>query len=469
MKISRHSLEKPLGKKERSLFVCSMIVEANTDATGNSASSSTSSLRTNDKAIERSSRNVCNSACISCIKSNRMVEATVPLDDLVAARLGRSIKLDDTIEKDAKAATVLKITRIQDVGRSQYIRNTTSSRICLTIVNYNNPVLLINTSACCNLGPETHLDRLERNLATNTLRNLVTTRNPVKKLNSSSGISSETDKSINAFQLSRVEEEPTLSNIGISRSSNTTKSSSSSVTSKLLLRPLNSRASLPFKRKARPAIQWSEQKLARDAAAAALRGVAASAYPNIAQRGLLLNPGELKSVDTLVSLAADSTTAVKLLNGIPRGDEISERIGRQVTLKSIEMRLRSKVTAGTGVDQEHRIIVVYDRQTNAAACSVADVLASSNVLYPRNLENRRRFRILFDRIVQLNASAESGSHKIIKWYRRLNHPVTFNAGDAGTVADITTGSLYCLVIGSEAAGATAGTVSGRVRVRFDDH
>ena len=58
---------------------------------------------------------------------------------------------------------------------------------------------------------------------------------------------------------------------------------------------------------------------------------------------------------------------------------------------------------------------------------------------------------------------------MIKWYRRLNHPVTFNAGDAGTVADITTGSLYFLVVGSEAAGATAGTVSGRVRVRFDDH
>lgn len=224
-----------------------------------------------------------------------------------------------------------------------------------------------------------------------------------------------------------------------------------------------------FKRKRPSVVQWSEQKIARDAAAAALRAAPAYVGPNAAMRGLVLTPGELKSVDTTVNAAADMTTAVQLLNGIPRGDEISQRNGRQVTLKSIEMRLKSRSTAGTGVDQQHRVLIVYDRQTNAAAAAVTDVLASANVLYPRNLENRRRFRILFDRIIQLNASGEPNSEKIIKWYRRLNHPVTFNAGNMGTVADITTGSLYIMVIGTEAAGATAGTVSGRVRVRYDDH
>ena len=224
-----------------------------------------------------------------------------------------------------------------------------------------------------------------------------------------------------------------------------------------------------FKRKPRSVIQWSEQKIARDAAAAALRAAPAYVGPNAAMRGLVLTPGELKSVDSTVNISADTTGGVQLLNGIARGDEISERNGRQVTLKSIEMRLRSRTTAGTGVDQQHRVIVVYDRQTNAAAAGFADVLSSANVLYPRNLENRRRFRILFDRIIQLNATGEPNSEKIIKWYRRLNHPVTFNAGDAGTVADITTGSLYCMVLGTEAPGATAGTVSGRVRVRFEDH
>ena len=145
-----------------------------------------------------------------------------------------------------------------------------------------------------------------------------------------------------------------------------------------------------FKRKRPSAVQWSEQKIARDAAAAALRAAPVYVGPNAAMRGLVLNPGELKSVDTTVNLSCDTTSAVQLLNGIARGDEISERNGRQVTLKSIEMRCKCRVTAGTGVDQQQRIIVVYDRQTNAAACGVGDVLSSVNLLYPRNLENRRR-------------------------------------------------------------------------------
>jgi len=225
-----------------------------------------------------------------------------------------------------------------------------------------------------------------------------------------------------------------------------------------------------FARRRKPgAVQWAEQRIARDAAAAAIRAAPAYVGANAAMRGLVLNPGELKSVDSTVNIAADSTGGVQLLNGIARGDEISERNGRQVTLKSIEMRLRCKASNGSGIDQQHRVIVVYDRQTNAAAAGIADVLSSANVLYPRNLENRRRFRILFDRIIQLNASGEPNSEKMIKWYRRLNHPVTFNAGDAGTVADITTGSLYFMVLGTEAPGGTAGYASGRVRVRFDDH
>lgn len=221
-------------------------------------------------------------------------------------------------------------------------------------------------------------------------------------------------------------------------------------------------------RRAGPQLQWQEAKVMRDAAVALSRRAAVAAGPNVAQRGLLLSTGELKAVDTVVNQAADTTGGVVLLSGIARGDDINQRAGREVTLRSIECRFLGRVTAGTGIDQQHRLLIVYDRQSNGAAPSVADVLVPANVLSPRNLENRRRFKVLYDRYFQLSASGESGSEKVFKFYRRLRHPMVFNAGNAGTVSDITSGALYAVILGSQAAGATAGNINGRVRVRYED-
>lgn len=157
-----------------------------------------------------------------------------------------------------------------------------------------------------------------------------------------------------------------------------------------------------------------------------------------------------------------------MLNGIARGDEISERNGREVTMRSVELKVQSYVTAGTGIDQVQRHLLVYDRQTNGTALTIAQVLNSVSTVAMKSLENRRRFKIMMDRTVVLNASAEPGSMNYYKYYRKLCHPVTFNSGDAGTVADITTGSLYFITLGSSAPGATAGSTICQGRVRYQD-
>lgn len=216
------------------------------------------------------------------------------------------------------------------------------------------------------------------------------------------------------------------------------------------------------RRRPRSQIQWAEARISREALAAAARRPAPV-------RGLVVSDGELKSVDVGATVAADATSSVILLNGMARGDEINERIGREVTMRSIQITGCAYVAPAAGIDQNHRVILVYDRQTNAAALTAAQVLAAVNCYAPRNLENRKRFKILFDRTWHLNATAEPNSQHIFKFYRRLAHPMTFNAGDAGTVADITTGSLYMVTIGSVAAGATAGSVLFNARIRYSDH
>lgn len=178
--------------------------------------------------------------------------------------------------------------------------------------------------------------------------------------------------------------------------------------------------------------------------------------------------GEFKSIDYSNALAVNTGTTIALLNGCARGDDIGERDGRETMMKSIQLSGYIAPTVGTGVDQQARILLVYDRQTNGVALGSADVLENADVRGFRKLENRKRFKILMDKKFALSASGEANSNQVFEFYRRLRHPVTYNSGSAGTVADIATGSLYIVVIGTEVAGATAGLCTFRTRVRFQD-
>jgi hypothetical protein len=134
----------------------------------------------------------------------------------------------------------------------------------------------------------------------------------------------------------------------------------------------------------------------------------------------------------------------------------------------IHLNLTCQVTPTTGVDQIQRVLLVYDKQTNGAALSLSDVLSTPSVDADMNLNNEMRFKLLVDDRYHLNAAAEPGSMRVIRHDYATQRMVRFNSGNAGTVADIATGSLYLIVIGSVVAGATAGFVSGRTRVRFTD-
>jgi len=189
---------------------------------------------------------------------------------------------------------------------------------------------------------------------------------------------------------------------------------------------------------------------------------------NRAVRGLQRTRTEWKAVSASVSGTLDSTGALYLLNGIARGDDIAERIGRQVTIRSLEYRIMGQCTKTTGERQVCRIMFVYDTQTNGAALTIAQVLNSVDVYSPRNLENRTRFKVLKDWTFVVQEYLSDPSIAIFKGYLKLFLPMVFNNGDAGTVADITTGSLYCIVLGKKAAGATAGATEGTVRIRYTD-
>nr|WAE43220.1 MAG: capsid protein [Cressdnaviricota sp.] len=194
---------------------------------------------------------------------------------------------------------------------------------------------------------------------------------------------------------------------------------------------------------------------------------------NIARRGYIGmgSRSEQKFKDIAWAVTAiDSTGGLTLLNGIQQGTTPSTRIGSVLNMRRIEVRLQATVTASTGIDQFQRFLLVYDRQTNGAALTGAQVLVNYDTTAPPLLENRDRFSILWDCNFHLNAAAESDSQKALYKTCVLNLPEVFiaGAGTVDTVADIKTGSLYLMYVGSVTAGATAGSFTGFSRIWYSD-
>lgn len=182
-----------------------------------------------------------------------------------------------------------------------------------------------------------------------------------------------------------------------------------------------------------------------------------------------------KGADHIIDVSAtgqvmNSTGNVVLLNGASRGDDIADRTGRRTKNVYVGVRARGYVTATTGTAQEHRVLLVYDRQSNGAAPAVTDILlsASPNAFY--NFNNTYRFKILYDRKYTLGSAVDGQGPSTwgIKVNRNIRLDTIFNNGNAGTIADMQTGGLFLVYVGSNAAGVTAGTIDYYCRVKFVD-
>ncbi len=164
----------------------------------------------------------------------------------------------------------------------------------------------------------------------------------------------------------------------------------------------------------------------------------------------------------------DPTGSIRLLNAIPKGDGVSERDGRLVSIKSIEFKATLTKT-GTG-DQANvmRILFVIDKQANGVAATAAKILQASDEQSPRNLDNRSRFIILSDKNYVLNTLPQQGNVKTCKLYKNLNLRTIYNSLSAGDITTIQTNALYVLFISKRNAAADVIGVESYTRIRYTD-
>lgn len=187
-------------------------------------------------------------------------------------------------------------------------------------------------------------------------------------------------------------------------------------------------------------------------------------------------------VPTVAGSEADPTAAL-CLNAIEQGDGPSQREGRKATIQSVE--LRGSVTFNTGTTAAAlengcvRVLLVRDKQTNAAQLNAEDVLldpaaASLDAWALRNLESGSRFEILADRVLvaqpksvgQTAAGTYASGNVIVPFhfYKKLNFVTNYSAtANPPTVAQIVDHSLHVIMISSSPNIDATGRYFARVR------
>lgn len=184
---------------------------------------------------------------------------------------------------------------------------------------------------------------------------------------------------------------------------------------------------------------------------------------------------ELKATDIAQpNIALSTGMQLTLLNGVAQGTDFTQRIGRKTLMKSLLVRwgVTNNGVGGDGSGDIMRLMVIYDMQSNSAAPSAGDILQSASDVYsPLNLNNRDRFKVLFDRNITLNSFVATVTPtvqgapgpKFIKIYKKINLETIFS-GTGSTIGSISTGSIYLCAL----AGSTEYSSQFYSRVRYVD-
>lgn len=199
---------------------------------------------------------------------------------------------------------------------------------------------------------------------------------------------------------------------------------------------------------------------------------------------------EVKTVDTPVAVAIPTTASIGILNGVAEGTSFYNRIGRRITMKSLQISGHiTQNSGGTPINDTiyARMLVVYDRQNNGTVPVLADILqdvdatgaAASDAFSGLNMNNSDRFKVLMDNRVSViddntsnpadnlvaSAASYSNNEMNVKRYIKLQGlEAQYNAASAAA-ASCSTGAIWLLLV---AAGSNMLKVNLRCRLRYYD-
>lgn len=177
---------------------------------------------------------------------------------------------------------------------------------------------------------------------------------------------------------------------------------------------------------------------------------------------------EKRYFDTGVSVAAvNYTGAINLVSGVTAGDDVNQRSGNSILARSLYVNYDATVnlTSGGGASQILRKIIFMDCDNQGVTPTTSDVLqtvgTTNAVNSPLNVDNVKRFRILYDKKHVLNGQ---GTERIqVKKYIPLYKHMRFS----GTGANILENAIYELNISD--VNVNDPTVQSYYRLGFYDN
>lgn len=173
-------------------------------------------------------------------------------------------------------------------------------------------------------------------------------------------------------------------------------------------------------------------------------------------------------MDTPVTHGISTTPYVTSLVNCAPGTEAYQRLGREIVLRSIDLKVNVTSQATSDVPQTCRVMITIDRDARGAVPNFSDIIESGVLMGNYELNNRKRFLTIFDDYLDLPPYSQGG-FKTILFKKPLFLQTIFNAGDAGTIADVQENSIVLSMIGSETAvGGKYATLQGTCRIRFTD-
>lgn len=188
----------------------------------------------------------------------------------------------------------------------------------------------------------------------------------------------------------------------------------------------------------------------------------------LASRGYRFNAPEIKSFDVATATyGCDSNTPSITSICVPvQGTGFTNRIGTRIKVINVQVRgyvasnlARTQTGAADGNIPSHQVraTIVLDYQPNGAAPGITDIFTNTGPVGGLNLNNRDRFKILKEKtfsidpyIVSTTVATEEyatavNQTKSVKMFKKCDIPVYFNAGNAGTVSDLSSNNILLVL------------------------
>lgn len=185
-------------------------------------------------------------------------------------------------------------------------------------------------------------------------------------------------------------------------------------------------------------------------------------------------------VSHAISEDANASLSSRILNLVPLGTTISQRIGQKFTIKSFS--ITGWIVGGATVTAFDlvRWAIVEDMFPQGAIATLAQMFVPNTgttqyVSAIPNIENAGRFRVHKTGYVRLNSQAGlsasySGAAAPIKIYKRCNIPVVMDNDPTLTpsISNVRQGALYLVISGTYNTATFNKALNARCRIRYVD-